>query len=99
MTMENLEQYAYQRARKRARSIRGFYSNLLCYCIVVPFLAAINLIYSPEFWWFLLSAVGWGIGLAFHAMEVFEFHPFFGRNWQERKIQEILSKENQLNKK
>ncbi|WP_394363793.1 2TM domain-containing protein [Flavobacterium covae] len=39
--------------------------------------------------------MGWGMGLFFHAIEVFGY----GKNWEERKIKEILRKENLQNKK
>ncbi|HEX8562912.1 MAG TPA: 2TM domain-containing protein [Flavobacterium sp.] len=92
------EQNRYERAKKRARSIRSFYINLICYCIVIPSLAVLNLIYSPEFWWFLFSAAGWGIGLSFHAMGAFNYNSFWGHNWEQRKLEELLKKENQSKK-
>jgi len=38
--------------------------------------------------------MGWGIGLIAHGLKAFEFSPFFNKEWEERKIQEILEKEN-----
>lgn len=86
----------YLRSKKRAIAIRSFYINLLCYCIVIPSLAIFNIIYTPEFYWFLFSALGWGIGLSFHGMEAFNYHPFLGKDWERRKIDELLKKENQI---
>ena len=34
--------------------------------------------------------LGWGLGLTFHALETFGY----GKSWEEKKIQEILEKEN-----
>ena len=84
---------SYERAKKKANEIRAFYINLMCYCIVIPALATINIIYSPEFYWFLFSAVGWGIGLTFHGFGAFGTFPFFGKEWEQRKINELLKKE------
>jgi len=98
--MENFEdKFAYERARKRVREIRSFYINLSCYCVVIPMLIAINLIYTPEYLWFFFSMAGWGIGLLIHAMSAFNFMPFLSRGWEERKMKEIMEKETRLRSK
>jgi len=83
------ENTAYYRAKKRVEELKGFYGNLISYCCVIPFLIFINLTYSPHFQWFWFSAAGWGFGLLMHAFKVFGY----STNWEERKIQEILNKE------
>ncbi|MFV5688178.1 2TM domain-containing protein [Flavobacterium sp. ZT3R25] len=83
------ENSAYYRAKKRVEELKGFYGNLISYCCVIPFLIFINLTYSPHFQWFWFSAAGWGFGLLMHALKVFGY----STNWEERKIQEILQKE------
>jgi sensor histidine kinase YesM len=80
---------AYYRAKKRVEQLKGFYGNLISYCLVIPVLIFINLTYMPKFHWFWFSAAGWGFGLLMHAFKVFGY----GTNWEERKIQEILRKE------
>ena len=83
------ENTAYFRAKKRVEQLKGFYGNLISYCCVIPILIYINLTYSPQFHWFWFSAAGWGFGLTMHAFQTFGY----GANWEERKIQEILNKE------
>ena len=83
------EEDRYHLAKKKVDNIKGFYGNLISYCCVVPFLVFINLKFSPGFQWFWFSALGWGFGLAMHAFKVFGY----STNWEERKIQEILRKE------
>ncbi|SFF40976.1 histidine kinase [Flavobacterium xueshanense] len=83
------ENSAYYRAKKRVDELKGFYGNLISYCCVIPFLIYINLTFSPHFQWFWFSAAGWGFGLTMHAFKVFGY----SSNWEERKIQEILRKE------
>ncbi|POY39672.1 histidine kinase [Flavobacterium alvei] len=83
------ENTAYYRAKKRVEELKGFYGNLISYCCVIPFLIFINLKFSPHFQWFWFSAAGWGFGLLMHAFKVFGY----SSNWEERKIQEILKKE------
>ncbi|MDQ0592266.1 two-component system LytT family sensor kinase [Chryseobacterium ginsenosidimutans] len=81
---------AYERAQKRVKEIKSFYGNLISYCIVIPSLIIINLITNPNHIWFYFPMLGWGIGLAAHGMNVFAI----GKNWEERKIREILEKQN-----
>lgn len=88
-TLNYNENTAYFRAKKRVEQLKGFYGNLISYCCVIPILIFINLTYSPQFHWFWFSAAGWGFGLLMHAFKVFGY----SSNWEERKIQEILRKE------
>jgi sensor histidine kinase YesM len=90
-TLNTNENTAYYRAKKRVDELKGFYANLISYCCVIPFLIYINLTFSPHFQWFWFSAAGWGFGLTMHAFKVFGY----SSNWEERKIQEILRKEEQ----
>lgn len=84
---------AYYKAQKRVEDIKGFYANLWSYIIIITGLAILNLITYPQYWWFLFPAVGWGIGVAFHWASVFNYMPFLGRDWEEKKIQELIEKE------
>jgi sensor histidine kinase YesM len=83
------ENTAYFRAKKRVEQLKGFYGSLISYCCIIPILVFINLRFSPQFHWFWFSAAGWGFGLLMHAFKVFGY----SSNWEERKIQEILRKE------
>jgi hypothetical protein len=47
----------------------------------------------PERYWFHYTALGWGIGLMSHWWGVFGSRIFFSRDWEERKIRELLEKE------
>ncbi|MGB5236265.1 MAG: 2TM domain-containing protein [Flavobacteriaceae bacterium] len=93
--MEDLNRESkYLRAKDRVESLKKFYSNLTSYIIVISILAGIN--YWTNQWrymWFLWAAFGWGIGLTFHAFKVFGLNPFFGSNWEERKIQEFMEED------
>ena len=89
-TTQETETIAYERAVKRVKELKGFYGNLISYCIVIPFLIIINLITSPKGIWFYWPMLGWGIGLLAHGMNVFAI----GKNWEEKKIQEIMNKDN-----
>ncbi|MFT7350910.1 MAG: hypothetical protein ACI9XR_000633 [Flavobacterium sp.] len=84
---------AYQNAYKKVQEIKGFYVHATIYVLVIGFLIFINLKYSADYLWFLWSAGGWGIGLFFHALRVFNFIKFFGKDWEEKKIQDFMDEE------
>lgn len=82
------EDLAYQRAKERVQQLKGFYGNLISYCVVIPILIIIN-VNTSNFQWFWFPMLGWGLGVTFHALETFGY----GKSWEERKIQEIINKE------
>lgn len=43
------------------------------------FLMVVNLLTSPEHLWFYLLMLGWGIGVLFHGLRVFNYMPFLGK--------------------
>lgn len=95
--MENFdsEKMAYDKAKKKAKEIRSFYFNLTCYCVVIPILIVINLVFVPQFHWFWFSMLGWGTGLLCHGMAAFGYNPFLGRNWEEKKLKQFIEEEKQ----
>lgn len=93
------EQLAYKRAKKKVQEIKGFYLNLMCYCLIIPILVYINLTYSPGFHWFWFSALGWGTGVLFHGISAFNVIPFLGCDWEERKMREFMQQEERNAKK
>lgn len=82
------EDMAYARAVDRVKKIKEFYSSLISYCLVIPFLAFINY-KTSDFQWFWFPALGWGMGLVFQGFQVFGF----AKDWEERKIQEIMNRD------
>lgn len=88
------ENLAYQRAKDKVEQLKGFYGNLISYCIVIPVLILINLQSTNNFQWFWFPMLGWGIGLTFHALETFGY----GKSWEERKINELMNKEDNNSK-
>ncbi|WP_047415747.1 2TM domain-containing protein [Cellulophaga sp. Hel_I_12] len=84
-----LEDKRYEKAKEKVENIKGFYGNLLAYCIVIPFLIIINY-NTTSFPWAIFPALGWGFGLAAHGMEAFGYNPLFGKNWEARKMREYM---------
>jgi hypothetical protein len=86
----------YFQAKRQVGKIKDFYRHLTIYSLVIISLATINLSTSPEYLWFFWPLFWWGIGLVFHGMKVFNYMPFLGVNWEEKKIDELM--ENEKNK-
>jgi hypothetical protein len=93
--MENnyQEEERYYIAKKRVEEIKGFYGNLVSYILVNIVLLIINLVTSPNHLWFFWPLLGWGIGVVFHCMKVFNYMPFLGKDWEEQKIKEFMDNE------
>lgn len=89
----NIDFERYQKAKKQVQEVKGFYSHLASYIVVMIVIVYINLKYTPEILWFIWSMLGWGIGLFFHAMKVFNFFPFFNKDWENRKIKQFMEEE------
>lgn len=88
------ESAKYLRAVERVHQMKEFYSNLIAYCIIIPLLIYINLKYTPGFHWFWFPMFGWGIGLTFHGLKAFNYNPFLGSDWEDRKIKEFMNNDN-----
>lgn len=99
MENTNQEYERYLKARKKVKEIKGFYSHLTVYILVISVLIFINLKYTPEYIWVIWSATGWGFGLLGHASKTFNWVPFFGSDWEEKKIKELMEEEKNQNNK
>lgn len=90
METENLDMNSkYVKAKEKVEAIKGFYGNLLAYSLVIPFLAFINY-NTTSFAWFIFPAAGWGFGLLMHGLSAYDYNPFFGKHWEDRKIKEFM---------
>ena len=98
MQVNNVEQPLDPAAAKLAevqrevKELKGFYSHLSSYVMVMLLLTAINLIFSPDYFWAIWPMLGWGIGIINHALGVFNIWPKFGKDWEEKQIQKRLKK-------
>jgi hypothetical protein len=98
--MENTDkENKYFRAKEKVTHVKKFYTGLTTYLMFMALLAGIN--YYTDQWrypWFLWAAFGWGIGLVFQAVKAFSLNPFFGKKWEERKIKELMQKDEHENR-
>ena len=90
--MEDInKEHKYLRAKERVGELKKFYANLWTYIVVISGLALINYLTNDwRYMWFLWAAFGWGIGIIFHAIGTFNLNPFFGKDWEERKMKEFM---------
>lgn len=80
-------------ALAHVRKVKDFYIHLSQYLIVIPLLAAINLVSGPAYLWFVWPALGWGLGVLAHAAVVFDFVPFLGADWERRQVEKRLGRQ------
>ena len=90
---DSLYQKALRRARKQAKEIRAFYISASMYAIIIPLLWILNLAIGGKIWAYW-PTIGWGIGLTVHGLSVFAGRSFFGNEWEEKKVEELMAREN-----
>ncbi|SEM97834.1 2TM domain-containing protein [Chryseobacterium taichungense] len=83
------ENQAYEKATRRVKELKGFYGNLTSYILVISFLIVLNILTSPGYLWFFWPMIGWGLGVAAHAVTTFGI----GKDWEEKKIKELMEEE------
>ena len=91
----------YVRARKRVEELKAFYYSLISYVFVIPFLIFIWYNYSRPYntiQWFWFPTFGWGLSLVFQAYRVYVDNGPLGGNWEKRKIEEYMRKEDENNR-
>ena len=92
--MENDVNYKFvsDKIDKRLKLYRSFSA----YCLVNIFLALVNLIFTPNEWWFYWVTIIWGIFILINFLNVFFIDEMFTNSYREKKIQEELNKINKI---
>ncbi|RRQ46999.1 2TM domain-containing protein [Chryseobacterium sp. SC28] len=88
----------YLEAKKKVKRLKGFYTHVLIYVLVNLLIVFINIqnlkpgesYFKPENF---ITLFFWGIGLLAHGTSVFLPEFVLGKNWEARKIQELMDKE------
>ncbi|WP_339660221.1 2TM domain-containing protein [uncultured Polaribacter sp.] len=104
MELDFTQEQSYLRAKKRVKAIKGFYVHLVVFVLVNIFISGIiifGLMQSGYSFYDAITNFGvistwlfWGIGLVFHWLGVFGFQSLgLGKDWEERKIKEMMEKE------
>lgn len=80
----------YRQAKERVEELQGFYWNLASYIIINTFLTILDIRQDGVYNWAYWPLIGWGIGLTFHAINVFGI--FNSSGWKNKMIQRELEK-------
>ncbi|MCB2182157.1 MAG: 2TM domain-containing protein [Desulfobulbaceae bacterium] len=80
-----------EKALLYVRDIKGFYTHLIIYVIVTGCLFVLNYVRSSNFW-AIWPAIGWGIGVTFHGLNVFEVFNIFGAKWEKRQVDKRMKR-------
>jgi hypothetical protein len=101
--MNNNNRDKLEKAKKRVKELKGFYTHLTIYILVNTFISTMKIVqglsegesFNEAFFNFGIFAVWffWGIGLFFHGLKVFSNNPFFGKDWEEKQIQKYMDKD------
>lgn len=87
----------YFKAKERVAELKKFYNALFTFVVVNLFFVLINYMTNGlEYAWFWWVTVSWGLGMVFYAFKVFGWNLIFSKNWEERKIREIMEKEDDI---
>ena len=90
----NTNEIKYLEAQKRVKRLKGFYIHATVYVLVNLFLIGNNVQRGKNpsdidnYW----TAIFWGIGLLGHALSVFLPNMIMGKDWEEKKIRELMDK-------
>jgi len=82
----------YHKAKKRVKKVKSFYSNLFAWAVMSVFFVILNLYTMGPMgghFWAIYPILGWGLGIAFQAYEVFGF----GKDWEDKMILEEMQKQ------
>jgi len=76
-------------AKRQVARLKGFYIHAAVFVLVMLALIALNVFLGQPYWvaWVLL---GWGLGLVGHAIGVFGPGFAFAKDWEARKIKQLL---------
>jgi transcriptional regulator with XRE-family HTH domain len=79
-------------ALAHVRKLRGFYIHLAQYFIIIAFLTVVNLMTSRHYYWVVWAALGWGVGILFHGLRVFDRVPFLSGQWERQQVEKYLGR-------
>ena len=105
--MKDSKETNYDRAKKKVESIKGFYSHLKAFIIIILIIILIRTGVIPiiqigetdmDFqrwldWNIYLTPVLWGIVLIIHGLYVFRGKISFLKRWEDRKMNEFMQEE------
>ncbi|MDA9928376.1 histidine kinase [Flavobacteriaceae bacterium] len=97
-TDQLLDEKRYLKAKAKVQKIIGFYYHLFFYVLIISGLAWLNY-QTTDFPWVVFPMLGWGFGLTGHGLTAFDRSLFFGKEWEQRRIEKIMAQEERLSPK
>jgi hypothetical protein len=82
------------RAQRRVAALKGFYTHLTVFLLVITGLVVVDLATGPR-WWVHWVFLGWGIGVLSHGLAVGGRTSKAISNWEERKTRQFMEEERQ----
>jgi transcriptional regulator with XRE-family HTH domain len=79
-------------ALAHVRKLKGFYIHLVQYVVTIGIFAVINLLTLPHYFWVKWIALGWGLGVLFHGLRVFNQIPFLNGDWERQQVEKRLGR-------
>jgi transcriptional regulator with XRE-family HTH domain len=87
-TQAILERMAFNKVRR----LRSYYMHLLVFLVMNLSLAALNLLTTPNYLWFIGVPIFWGMGLLIHTLTIFVFDNCFGAAWERGQVEKQLGR-------
>ena len=81
---ENSEKISAEEGRvlRQVNEIKGLYTHLIQFAVIVSALGFINYMPSPGRYWIFRVIIGWGAGIIAHGLTTFEVVNLLGAKWE-----------------
>ena len=89
MTVMNSD---YDAARRYVARLRRVYRNSILYVVILLGLFVVNALTSTQYWWVKWPALGLAVAVVVQASGLFMSESWLGKEWEQRKIKEILER-------
>jgi len=94
-----------KRAKKKVEELKGFYIHFAVYVLVNIMISTVIVVAQVSDGSSIVDSIFhfgtfstwlfWGIGVFFHAAKVFQYNPFFNKNWEEKQIKKFMEQDRQ----
>jgi 2TM domain len=85
--------------RRRVKRLAEFYRHLAMYMMITSIAWIATFVFMTRLpssiwrWWVLWPTIGWGIGVLAHGLSVLPRCGFFSLDWEEKKVREIMRRD------
>jgi len=90
--LDGTQQQEREMRGNEVEGLKGFYYHIFSYVLVICGLFVINYLSNPGYIWAWWPALGWGLGLISHAINLFQPFKLFGPEWERRQIEKRLGR-------